>query len=560
MQHPTPPARQFPLALDILIGVALAILVMAVARHLQPTLVGLLNDDANYMLFAKALATGEGYVNLHYPNNPPAARFPIGFPALLAAVIYGAGSVQAEVARALWVPIAASGAFVGACYWYFRSRAHLPFWMAILVTLCLPFTWTVLQLSFSIMTDILFALLGLVCIAWMEHLWKREGGTTSWKPWLMVGLFIGVTCLFRYAGGTLLMALVLACLAARKWKPMVSATVGFGLVFGTWLLFRTLTGGGESYVSEYSQRLPDLGAMIVAFRDATTPLLAQSIPGLFVPQLTRNPYLVGLIGGTLLSVVVLFGTLRWFRSPRAHETPLPAAYIIVSLPLILLWQLGFLYLGADLLSRLLIPIAPFIFLAFGRGAQELAAMVTARALPWKALALAGLLPVLVAHTANFQFILQATPQRDQLYFGQGANETLDWLSKNTPPNVILAGWNPPTLTYYTGRKCVPLGFVYGVNTVEMLKTILHWRPSYVVGWPAMKPQASGLTDMTMVLINAFQRDVPEVLDPVFVSKDSRYVVFKVDYPTLNKQINEAQAAQRRGANSPAAEPSAAPRP
>jgi hypothetical protein len=389
MQQPTSPASKFSLALDILIGVALAVLVMAVARSLQPTLIGLLNDDANYMLFAKALATGEGYVNLHYPNNPPAARFPIGFPALLAAVIYGAGSIQAEVARALWVPIIAFGLYIAACYGYFRRQARLAVWLALPLTLCLPFTWTMLQLSNSIMTDILFAFLGLVCIVWMERLWKREGDSASWLPWLAVGLFIGFTCLFRYAGGTLLLALALTCLASRRWKPLASATAGFGLVFGTWLLFRTVTGGGETYVTEYTQRLPDIPAMIVAFREATTPLLAQSLPGLFVPQLTRTLHLGGLIGGTLLSIVMLFGTIRWFRGPRPHETPLPAAYIIVSLPLVLLWQLGFLYLGADLLSRLLIPIAPFLFLAFGRGVQEFAGLFTTRPRPWQALAAVG---------------------------------------------------------------------------------------------------------------------------------------------------------------------------
>lgn len=560
MQLPSSPPTKFPLALDILIGVALAVLVMAVARSLQPTLVGLINDDANYLLYAKALATGQGYVNLHWPGNPPAARYPIGFPALLAAVIYGAANVQAEIARALWVPLLASGAFTGASYWYFRRRARVPVWIAIMLTLCLPFTWATLQLSFSIMTDILFALMGLLGIAWMERLWKREGGSDPWAPWLAVGLFIGFTCLFRYAGATLLLALVLACLPARKWKPVVAASLGFGLVFGAWLLFRNLTGGGESYVAEYSQRLPDFAAMMAAVRDAVTPLLAQSMPGLFVPYLARTSHVVGLIGGVLVSIVVLFGTLRWFRSPRAWETPLPAAYIIVSLPLLLLWQLGFLYLGADLLNRLLIPIAPFVFLAFGRGAQELAAMATPRALPWKVVATVALIPVVAAHMINLHYIVQATPARQQLYFGQGAHDTLDWLTKNTPRDALLAGWNPPTLTYYTGRKCVPLGVIYGTDTVAMLKMIMQWKPAYVVGWPAMRPEGRSLVDRTIVLINDFQKEVPEVLDPVFVSQDARYVVFKVDYPTLNKQLDAARAEQRTRANGPAAEPLAAPQP
>lgn len=560
MQPPSSPPSKLPLALDVIIGAALAVLVMAIARSFQPTLIGLLNDDANYMLFAKALATGQGYVNMHYPGNPPAARFPIGFPALLAMVIYGAGSIQAEVARALWVPLVATGLFTGVTYWYFRRRARLPFWIALLLTLCIPFNWAFLQLSYSIMADVLFALFGLVCIAWMERLWAREGGTAQWKPWLAVGLFIGFTCLFRYAGATLLFALALTCLSARRWKPVASATVGFAVVFGAWLLFRTLTGGGESYVTEYSQRLPSVSAMIIALREATTPLLAHSMPGLFVPQLGNASTLVGLIVGCAISVVVLFGTLRWFRSPRPGETPLAAAYLIVSLPLILMWQLSFLYLGADLLNRLLIPITPFLFLAFGRGAQELMAMVTPRALPWNALATVALVPMLLAHLVNLNTIWQSTPARQQMYFGPGGPETLEWIRTHTPPDALLLGWNPPTITYYTGRKCVGIDNVYEADTVALLTRILSRRPAYVVGWPAMYNGPTGLVDRTMILINGFQKEAPEVLDPVFVSKDSRYVVFKVDYPTLNKQIEAAKAARRKGANGPAAEPSAAPRP
>jgi hypothetical protein len=544
-----PSARsKLTLAMDIFIGLALALLVMALARSVQPALIGLYNDDSNYMLFGKALATGQGYVNLHIPGNPPAARFPIGFPAILAAVMYGAGSVQAEVQRVLWVPIAFTGMFMASCYWYYRAHARLPAWIALMVALCLPFTFVAFQLSYSIMADIPFAALCVVCIAWMERVWRREGGEAAWKSWLAIGLFIGLICLVRYAGGTLLMALALTCLAAWRWKPLVASTVGFGLVFGAWQLFRAMTGGGESYISEYGQRLPDVAALIVALREATTPLLANSLPGLFVPHLAFGTTLTGLLAGCLIATLILFGTLRWFRSPRPGETPLAAAYIIVSLPLVLLWQLSFLYLGSDLLSRLLIPVAPFLFLAFGRGVQEAVALVTRRALPWKTLATLALIPVLWSHFSNLHGIMQSTPARDRIYFGEGAQEVLSWLETNTPRDALLASWNPGLITYYTGRKCVEVDVVAGSDPVKFLTMILRERPTHVVGWPVMrKTKAKKLSDATVVLINAFQQEVPEVLDPVFVSKDSRYVVFKVDYPTLNKHIADAKAAKSRNA-------------
>jgi 4-amino-4-deoxy-L-arabinose transferase-like glycosyltransferase len=51
--------------------------------HLRSFQVGIFADDAVYIVLARALADGEGYVLASFPGNPPELRYPPGYPLLL---------------------------------------------------------------------------------------------------------------------------------------------------------------------------------------------------------------------------------------------------------------------------------------------------------------------------------------------------------------------------------------------------------------------------------------------------------------------------------------------
>src|SRR6266699_2678187 len=61
---------------------ALAVAAGVAAIDLRP--VGILHDDAMYVILARSLATGQGFRYLNLPGSPPATHFPPGYPALLA--------------------------------------------------------------------------------------------------------------------------------------------------------------------------------------------------------------------------------------------------------------------------------------------------------------------------------------------------------------------------------------------------------------------------------------------------------------------------------------------
>jgi hypothetical protein len=59
--------------------------------------VGVVHDDAMYVILARALASGQGYRYLNLPGLPAATHFPPGYPALLAAVSWMAPAFPANV-------------------------------------------------------------------------------------------------------------------------------------------------------------------------------------------------------------------------------------------------------------------------------------------------------------------------------------------------------------------------------------------------------------------------------------------------------------------------------
>src|SRR5947208_2331750 len=85
---------RWPLGL-FLIGALAAAAAVAVI-DLRP--VGILHDDAMYVILARSLATGQGFRYLNLPGAPPASHFPPGYPALLAVITWFTPSFPANIA------------------------------------------------------------------------------------------------------------------------------------------------------------------------------------------------------------------------------------------------------------------------------------------------------------------------------------------------------------------------------------------------------------------------------------------------------------------------------
>ncbi|HEX6049615.1 MAG TPA: hypothetical protein VFZ21_10105, partial [Gemmatimonadaceae bacterium] len=102
-------------------AVAFAVALLTIA----PWPVGVFQDDAIYVVLAKALATGEGFRMTNMPGSPHATHFPPGYPMFLAALwkVYPSfpdNIVAFKFANALLLACAALGT-----YHFSRSRVGL---------------------------------------------------------------------------------------------------------------------------------------------------------------------------------------------------------------------------------------------------------------------------------------------------------------------------------------------------------------------------------------------------------------------------------------------------
>ena len=120
------------LALEAALVIALAVVAAIAARWLVlDGVIGELNDDAVYAMYARALLDGLGYVDTAMPEPLPATRYPIGFPALLALIMAGAGSIEVMIERLQWVGPLTMGLTMAAVAVYFRREARLPLFFAL---------------------------------------------------------------------------------------------------------------------------------------------------------------------------------------------------------------------------------------------------------------------------------------------------------------------------------------------------------------------------------------------------------------------------------------------
>lgn len=519
---------------------ALACVAAAFASHafITPGMIGWLNDDSLYAIYARALASGLGYVDTSQIGNPPAPRFPIGFPALLVPVIAGAGSLAEQIARLQWVSPVAMALYVGLSYVYFRRFAGLSAAIAAMIAFLLFVHPDTDKMAALLLSDLVFAAVGLLAVMGVEAGLKRP--VTAWPYWLGLGLLAGAGCLIRYAGFALVGAIALVLLWEKRFKPAAAGAIGVALAFGPWLAFR-LTAGGEGYHEWLSSSTSAGGSPVGQFLGMSASMLMTNVlPGFLAPSFFEARHWGTFLAGTLLTAVTLLGAVSWLARPRPHETRLPAAYGIAMVALVLVWMVQFVLTWNEAMARLLIPVAPFFFLAFGRGLAELARLRREGPPAWAARAVvAGL--ALLCLLAGYDYGVRLKWALSNPYGPLIAEyqRLFAFLREKTPETARLMSMTSPQLHLYTGRKTAFLEF-RGTN-FDALRTIAGTRTDYLVGMPfhLYVPSASGgmeKTDVMQALVGDLIEAYPALLQPVYFGGTGDIAVFRVDQRALAEAL------------------------
>jgi hypothetical protein len=219
-------------ALRAIIAIYFAALAVIYAIAWISPAIGVYHDDAIYLVLAKAIAAGHGYLIESLPEPVPETGFPPLFPALLALFTLVSQQVQ-------WLKLLPLACTAG---WLILTRKLLLKMgasanSALLLVGMTAASPAIVLLSTNLMAESLFALL--VTAALLTLLEERV--------WLS-GLFAGLATLTRIAGVPLIVACILILVARRRLRSAAIFAAVATVMIAPWFGW-SLAHAGNTYLT-----------------------------------------------------------------------------------------------------------------------------------------------------------------------------------------------------------------------------------------------------------------------------------------------------------------------
>ena len=287
--------------------------------------IGVFNDDGLYLLTAKALAEGQGYVYPHLPGTPPAIHYPPVWPLLLAAVWKVAPAFPASVGWFKLINPVVIAAAAGASVHFGQRQLGLRWWVALGGVAAATLSVPVLLLTNLLLSEPLFLLLLLPTLLVTERL-VRDGGVARA---LFAAVLVALLVLVRTLGGVVLIAGVLLLLRERRWRETLVFAVVTVVLLVPWQRF--VWAASPAFPDELRGSYgPYLEWVIDGYRTGGVPffreVLATNVAatwtmlGIFMSPLVEGP--LRQLSAALATLVFVFGLLALAARERAPVTAL----------------------------------------------------------------------------------------------------------------------------------------------------------------------------------------------------------------------------------------------
>ena len=394
-------------------------------------------DNAGYLILGEALRNGEGYRDLYLPGAPLHVRYPPLLPLMLATLGWIGNVLPAKFAMLVCTAMTV---------W---ATAHLGRrWVgdgpALAASGLLAVNPTLLEYGHYILSEAPFVLLIVVAL-WLSQ--RRDGRGAI----LAMGAAVAVFAT-RTAGMTVLIALPVAWLLARRYRRAAWATLVAIGVLASWALYQSWASDQPGYLSflllvdPYS---PEAGTVSLAGlvgrgAENTWAHVSRVLPGILL-----GPGESSGAGRILLGLAVASAAmLGWARAARRR---LGAAEVFTLLyaGLIALWP----SVWTD--QRFLLPLLPAILLL---------AFSALWSFPLRAsgLWLRPAVPVVLA-IFGITWAMTVIPGRVACSASYRAGRPCDvpasaslyaaarWAGENTPPDAVIANRKPRLFYWYSGR-------------------------------------------------------------------------------------------------------------
>ena len=464
------PARMTSVRVLAIGTCALAIIVYVLRLN---GVAGMYVDDAWYVMFAQAIASGHGYHLINAPTPEIAAVLPSSPPGFALVLALVAALTPAFPANVVYLKAVSVVAMLGVgvlALMYYRDRSMpvpLAMALALVVVLTPAFVWLATS---TVMSEPLYTLAQLAAVMFVARRRPVLGGVAA-----------AAAVLIRSAGLPFLVAATVWYLVRRERRAAVLFLVTAILLILPWAIYaranatplsQRLAHGG-AHVFTYSeqfwmQRAGDIQSGEITARDLPArvanslfDIFGRDVGAIVLPELYRSPtesgeetlsvggerstISTGSMGNTLgtmvvsglLSVLALIGFVaRWRRGAGVAEYFVPLALV----PIVIFPHWAF---------RLVLPLTPFLY-------DYLVAGVQALTPAWPRVLRIAIACLLTLHLLDHGMYRMQIQQAVWLEDAHEVDQVIEWMQRELKEPGNVASTNPALIYLRTGRRSLAI--------------------------------------------------------------------------------------------------------
>ena len=401
---------------------------------------GVFHDDGIYAVTARSLAVTGEYRITSLPGEPYQRKYPIVFPALLAAIWRIAGDFPANIVWLKALSLLAGAVFLSLTFGLLRNVGASAWTAAVITGVCAVYPPTGTLVDY-VMSELAYGAISIGAL-WLLERAVRENPSLGMG--FAAGWVAGLAYQTRTVGLALVLAMIIVMVWRRRWRSLAGGMVGVGLAVGVCRLWQGPASKVpityEYYVDYgnwFLHIVRDLGwryAVVVPLKNLiiwTLSTVRTVLPGMY--DLSRSAPMQFAV---VVAAVLIWSTLisGWIRRRREAW----AIYLLLYLAITLMWPFP-----PD--WRFHIPVLPLILLGMWEGFQSVrpsSRMIRVTA------TIAGVIVVVSAVAGGYVRLTNAHVKPSLHRY--------EWIRSNTAPGDVIACVLDPNCYLYTGRKAVSI--------------------------------------------------------------------------------------------------------